>query len=89
MKVSRNRRNWNKLIDYHKVGNRWICQRFDWNLNAWREYPMPCGWSPFGKVKWADNELAYMISELERDLESSCFLDGKAKLVECGILIGG
>jgi hypothetical protein len=65
LKVSKDRRRWNKLVDFYQQGRNWIESSYDWTVHAWREFKKPWGWNRFGAQKWEDEELEDSIRALE------------------------
>ena len=88
MKVSKNIRNWNKLVDFHAFGDGWVRQSFDWQCNAWRESRLPAGEHPYSLPKWEDYALEDERERLQSAIDAGEDIPGEATLRDAGVIYG-
>ena len=74
MRITRDKRKLNQLVDWYQQGDGWICSSYDPDTNAWRETQMPWGWQRWGAVKYPDG-YDYAIDRLEAWLAKENWAD--------------
>lgn len=91
MRITKNAKKFNQLIDFYKQGNQWIKLEFDVICCAWRTSQMGYGWNPFGRSKYSDVDLQCKYNEIDYVISKDNNTDNEYKsigmLCDLGILI--
>ena len=82
-KVSKNVRNWNKLVGWYRQGDNWVKSSYDYCFDVWRESQMPWEFNRFSAKKYPEG-IGYEVEALNEWLENN---EPTARLIESGVVI--